>query len=147
MNQDRLTRSVKLAINFASTNNLLGIIIPNKLLHICPELVRSIRSKGLILVASGGGSNSNIQPMNLHKSSSSSQSKQSSGFENEEKPADADDDMNDDQDDDVDDDDDDEDEVDSDDKSHMEVDWGMGVNDVNGLRFNDILTFKDAIDM
>ncbi|GME90267.1 unnamed protein product [[Candida] boidinii] len=136
MNQDRLTRSVKLAINFAAINNLLGIIIPNKLLHICPELVRSIRSKGLILVASGGGNNNNIQPMDLNKSSLNNQSKELSGFEN------GDDVMNDGQED-VD----DEEDVDSDDKSHMDVDWGMGVNDVNGLRFNDILTFKDAIDM
>ncbi|GMF01461.1 unnamed protein product [[Candida] boidinii] len=74
--------------------------------------------------------------MDLNKSSLNNQSKELSGFEN------GDDVMNDGQED-VD----DEEDVDSDDKSHMDVDWGMGVNDVNGLRFNDILTFKDAIDM
>ncbi|GMG21750.1 unnamed protein product [Ambrosiozyma monospora] len=49
--QDQLTRSIKLAINFTTSNNLLGLMVPNQLLSICPELVKSIRSKGLILVA------------------------------------------------------------------------------------------------
>ena len=50
--QDKLSRSTKLATDFACTNNLLGITVPRELLQICPKIAQSIRSKGLILVAS-----------------------------------------------------------------------------------------------
>lgn len=49
---DKLTRSIKLAINYALSNNLLGIIVPETILNLSPEIVKSIRLKGLILVAS-----------------------------------------------------------------------------------------------
>lgn len=48
---DKLTRSIKLAINYACSNNLLGITVPERLLNLSPEVVKSIRLKGLILVA------------------------------------------------------------------------------------------------
>ncbi|QOU18326.1 hypothetical protein BRETT_000048 [Brettanomyces bruxellensis] len=50
--QDKLSRSTKLATDFACTNNLLGVTVPRELLQICPKVAQSIRSKGLILVAS-----------------------------------------------------------------------------------------------
>lgn len=53
--QDRLSRSTNLATEFAASNNLLGITVPNELLKICPKIAESIRSKGLILVASRDG--------------------------------------------------------------------------------------------
>lgn len=49
---DKLTRSIKLAINYACSNNLLGITVPERILNLSPEIVKSVRSKGLILVAS-----------------------------------------------------------------------------------------------
>lgn len=48
---DKLTRSIKAAINYVCANNLLGITVPERILSLCPEIVTSIRSKGLILVA------------------------------------------------------------------------------------------------
>ncbi|KAG7898305.1 hypothetical protein KL935_004455 [Ogataea polymorpha] len=92
--QDKLTRSIKLGTAFATTNNLLGIIVPNSVLSICPDLVKSVRSNGLILVAS----------------------------------------------------------KDNDETEHAEFGGLLEKSrdhdiDVNGLRFNDILSFKDAIDM
>lgn len=50
--EDRLTRSIKLAINYATSNNLLGISIPKKLLNLSPQIIKMIRSNGLILLAS-----------------------------------------------------------------------------------------------
>ncbi|KAH3666882.1 hypothetical protein OGAPHI_003331 [Ogataea philodendri] len=94
--QDQLTRSIKLAINFATTNNLLGLIIPNGILSICPDLIKSVRSKGLILVASKERDTTDDLEFEFIKS--------------------------------------------ADKLSDTEI-------DVNGLRFNDILSFKDAIDM
>ncbi|CDK27485.1 unnamed protein product [Kuraishia capsulata CBS 1993] len=101
--QDRMTRSIKLAISFACSNNLLGIIVPSKLLQMCPELVKSIRSRGLILVASktAFGVEEDI-------SSESNESR---------------------------------------DPDDMDEDDPFDEHDVNGLRFNRILSFKDAIDM
>lgn len=49
---DKLTRSIKLAISYAISNNLLGIIVPESILNLSSEIVKSIRLKGLILVAS-----------------------------------------------------------------------------------------------
>ncbi|VEU24199.1 DEKNAAC105440 [Brettanomyces naardenensis] len=86
--QDKLSRSIKLATDFASSNNLLGITVPNQLLKICPTMAKSIRSNGLILVATKD-----------EKGIGSKQSRNDAGA------------------------------------------------DVNGLRFNDILSFKDTIDM
>ncbi|ODV95644.1 hypothetical protein PACTADRAFT_69139 [Pachysolen tannophilus NRRL Y-2460] len=105
LTQDSITRSVKLSTNFAVMNNLLGIIIPSKLIKVCPELIKNIRLRGLILVSS-----------------------------NDISDQDADTDL---------------DEVDDDTK--MDIDGNIariGENDdVNGLKFNGILSFKDAIDM
>ncbi|GMM34444.1 Pho81 protein [Saccharomycopsis crataegensis] len=44
------TRSIDQAIGFASANNLMGVILPIKLLHCIPDLSNTIRSRGLILV-------------------------------------------------------------------------------------------------
>lgn len=50
--EDKMTRSIKLAINYATSNNLLGISIPKKLLNLSPQIIKMIRSNGLILLAS-----------------------------------------------------------------------------------------------
>jgi len=54
-NEDSATRSIKEATRFATLNNLLGIIVPSELLVLVPDLVESIRSRGLILVAAKKG--------------------------------------------------------------------------------------------
>ncbi|AOA61360.1 Cyclin-dependent kinase (CDK) inhibitor [Komagataella phaffii CBS 7435] len=82
VNQHCISKSIKQAVFFATSNNLLGIIVSNQLLKVCPRLIEDIRSRGLILVAS----------------------------ENNKTPYDI-------------------------------------IDDVNGLRLNDILTFQDDIDM
>ncbi|QPG75153.1 hypothetical protein FOA43_002498 [Brettanomyces nanus] len=92
--QDKLSRSIKLAADFASTNNMLGITVPAKLLRICPTMAESIRAKGLILVAAKDENGlvvkqGQIQPLVTK----------------------------------------------------------YGDINVNGLRFNDIVSFKDTIDM
>ncbi|ODV82874.1 hypothetical protein CANARDRAFT_204317, partial [[Candida] arabinofermentans NRRL YB-2248] len=92
--QDKLTRSIKLSVIFATVNNLLGLIVPNTILKICPELIKSIRLKGLILVAST-------------------------------------DDIN----------------YDYDISKKSLIDDVIDDIDINGLRFSDILSFKDTIDM
>lgn len=53
--EDSATRSIKEATRFATLNNLLGIIVPSELLVLVPDLVESIRSRGLILVAAKKG--------------------------------------------------------------------------------------------
>ncbi|ODV74430.1 Pho81p [Cyberlindnera jadinii NRRL Y-1542] len=53
--EDTTTRSLKEATNFATLNNLLGIMVPSELLALVPDLVDSIRSRGLVLVASKKG--------------------------------------------------------------------------------------------
>lgn len=50
--EDSTTRSIKDATNFATLNNLLGIVVPYELLILIPNLIDSIRSRGLVLVAS-----------------------------------------------------------------------------------------------
>lgn len=85
--QDKLSRSIKLATEFASSNNLLGISVPYELLAICPSIANTIRSKGLILMASK-------------------------------------------------------------DQNGLGRDLELPANlDLNGLRYNDILSFKETIDM
>lgn len=51
--EDRKCVSLKEAVNFASTNNLLGIICNEWLLRLVPRLIESIRAGGLVLVAHG----------------------------------------------------------------------------------------------
>lgn len=50
--EDKSTRSIKLAVNYAIANNLLGISVPKKLLTLSHQIVKMIRSNGLILLAS-----------------------------------------------------------------------------------------------
>lgn len=64
---DKLTRSIKLAINYAISNNLLGIIVPETILNLSPEIVKSIRLKGLILVASKDTDISHLEIEDLNK--------------------------------------------------------------------------------
>jgi CDK inhibitor PHO81 len=51
--EDRKCVSLKEAVNFASTNNLLGVICNERLLRLVPRLIESIRAVGLVLVAHG----------------------------------------------------------------------------------------------
>ncbi|CDR37917.1 CYFA0S01e19174g1_1 [Cyberlindnera fabianii] len=53
--EDPTTHSIMEATRFATLNNLLGIIVPSELLVLVPDLVESIRSRGLVLVASKKG--------------------------------------------------------------------------------------------
>ncbi|KAH3679236.1 hypothetical protein WICPIJ_008670 [Wickerhamomyces pijperi] len=48
--EENVVRSLNEATRFAILNNLLGIIVPNELLVLVPELVSNIRSRGLVLV-------------------------------------------------------------------------------------------------
>jgi CDK inhibitor PHO81 len=89
--EDATTRSIKEATNFATLNNLLGIIVPSELLMLVPDLVDSIRSRGLVLVA----------------------------FKKGQKDFDA----------------------------VEEVQTSLIKSDINGARFDDILSFKGDIDM
>lgn len=128
---DKLTRSIKLAINYACANNLLGITVPQRILNLSPEVVKSIRSKGLILVASKDDTDEHLL----------------SGFQNY--PNDIINDNN---------------------KIEIDDEEGIGESEItsdnysdydedlrnlekdgdikaNGLRFKDILTFADAIEV
>lgn len=49
--QERTSRSIKDAVNFAVNNNLIGLITSIHLLRLVPKLIPLIRSRGLILVA------------------------------------------------------------------------------------------------
>ncbi|ODQ78582.1 hypothetical protein BABINDRAFT_9346 [Babjeviella inositovora NRRL Y-12698] len=49
--EDVATYSLSAALKFATNNNLLGIIVAGRLLEAVPDLVATIRSRGLILVA------------------------------------------------------------------------------------------------
>lgn len=89
-NEDFSTRSIKEATRFATLNNLLGVIVPSELLVLIPDLVESIRSRGLILVAAKNG----------HKNDSAEDANST-----------------------------------------------LIKSDINGARFEDILTFKGDIDM
>ncbi|CCH43347.1 Ankyrin repeat protein nuc-2 [Wickerhamomyces ciferrii] len=91
-NEDFTTRSIKEATRFATLNNLLGIMVPSELLVLIPNLVESIRSRGLILVAS------------------------KQGFKNHE--------------------------IGNNDGNDTLI-----KNDINGARYQDVLTFKGDIDM
>lgn len=53
--EDRLTRSIKLALNYAVANNFLGMTVSKKLISVSPEIGKMIRSKGLVLVATIDG--------------------------------------------------------------------------------------------
>lgn len=64
-NEDSTTRSIKEATKFATNNNILGLICPNELLKVIPDLVEVIRQRGLILVASER--NENILNSNNHE--------------------------------------------------------------------------------
>lgn len=48
--EDNIVRSLNEATRFATLNNLLGIVVPNELLVLVPDLVSTIRSRGLVLV-------------------------------------------------------------------------------------------------
>lgn len=50
--QERTARSIKDAVNFSVSNNLIGLITSIHLLRLVPKLIPLIRSRGLILVAS-----------------------------------------------------------------------------------------------
>lgn len=65
--EDITTRSIKDATNFATLNNLLGVIVPSELLVLVPDLVDSIRSRGLVLVASKKG-DKDFEVHDLHAS-------------------------------------------------------------------------------
>lgn len=111
--QDLLTRSVKLGVNFVTQNNLLGLIVSSKMLKLCPGLIKTIRSRGLILVAS----KDEIIDENCDNDQAMT-SFDSDGHDEE--------------------------------FIHSIIEYYNNSdddNDVNGLRFNDILSFKDAIDM
>lgn len=112
---DKLTRSIKLAINYACANNLLGITVPERILNLSPEVVKSIRSKGLILVASKDDTDEN-----LLKGSNDYPVDKSTG-----KP------------------------VNETDEFDQDLKYLGSEGDIkaNGLRFKDILTFTDAIEM
>lgn len=121
--EDKLTRSIKLAINFACSNNLLGITVPEKILNLSPEIVKSIRSKGLILVASK-------DDMNLNFFQGISDVSEITDINYEECDVDVD-------------------------ESHIGDGLDQDIEDLeidgeikaNGLRFKDILTFTDAIEV
>ena len=49
--QENTSRSIKHAVNFAVSNNLIGIITSIHLLKLAPKLIPLIRSRGLVLVA------------------------------------------------------------------------------------------------
>ena len=111
---DKLSRSIKLAINYACANNLLGITVPERILNLSPEVVESIRSKGLILVASKDDTNDQLlKGYNDGAVGSDSESDQKSD--------DFDQDI-----------------------VNLERDGDIKAN---GLRFKDILTFTDLIEM
>ncbi|ODV59207.1 ankyrin [Ascoidea rubescens DSM 1968] len=90
--EDPATRSIKEAIKFSTMNNLLGIMLPSKILSLIPDLIPSIRSRELILVASKDDADLKLK----------------NDIKNE-------------------------------------VDYFH--SDINGMRINNVLSFKDAIDM
>jgi CDK inhibitor PHO81 len=118
---DKLTRSIKLAINYACANNLLGITVPERILNLSPEIVKSIRSKGLILVATKDDSaDENLLVIN---DNTTTQSNDKFDVNNivDDNVIDLDEDIR-----------------------ELETD---GEIRANGLRFKDILTFTDAIEV
>lgn len=111
---DKLSRSIKLAVNYACANNLLGITVPERILNLSPEVVESIRSKGLILVASKDDIDDHLlKGYNEYFGASDSDGDQRS------------------------------DDVDQD-IVNLERDGDIKAN---GLRFKDILTFTDLIEV
>lgn len=116
---DKLTRSIKLAINYACANNLLGITVPERILNLSPEVVKSIRSKGLILVASKDDCDNHLLKAYQDYAKDSVYI------------------------------DDDEIEIDNDEPLILDEDMKNLENEgdikANGLRFKDILTFTDSI--
>ena len=118
---DKLTRSIKLAVNFACSNNLLGITIPERILNLSNEIVKSIKSKGLILVASRDDDiNDSLLSFNNHKD-----------YESIEIDNDNEDNSN-------------ENDVDDDGLKHLEIDSDIKAN---GIRNNNVLQFIDSIEV
>jgi CDK inhibitor PHO81 len=110
--EDPTTRSIKEATRFATVNNILGVICPNELLKMIPDLVEVIRSRGLILVAS-----------ERTTSADTAQKVKGGEIENIEKH-----------------------------KNDVLVDGSAALlnglnNDINGVRFDNLLSFKGDIDM
>ena len=120
---DKLTRSIKLAVNYACHNNLLGITVPERVLDLSPEIVKSILSKGLILVASKDDSTDDTLLANLQIP--------------ELALADGDGDID----------------LSNTSSANEELDNNLKLLDsdgeirANGLRFKDILTFTDSIEV
>ncbi|KAH3674461.1 hypothetical protein WICMUC_003298 [Wickerhamomyces mucosus] len=56
LREESTIRSLSEATRFSTLNNLLGIIVPHELLVLVPDLIDTIRSRGLILVGSRKGS-------------------------------------------------------------------------------------------
>lgn len=54
--QEKTSKSIKDAVNFAVNNNLIGLITSIHLLRLVPKLIPLIRSRGLILVANNDSS-------------------------------------------------------------------------------------------
>lgn len=59
--QELTIRSIKEATNFILDNNLIGVITSIHLLNLVPKLVPLIRSRGLVLVASGDLGDTNLE--------------------------------------------------------------------------------------
>ncbi|KAI5951008.1 PHO81 [Candida jiufengensis] len=120
--QELIIRSIKEAVNFTISNNLFGLITSIHLLNLVPKLIPLIRSRGLILVASSdllnGNSNSKIY--------------NNEGSLNDQIEENAEDDEDEDE--------------DEEEKLKKEL-HSYTKTEINGLRFDDVLSFKEDITM
>ncbi|KAI5963539.1 PHO81 [Candida pseudojiufengensis] len=121
--QELIIRSIKEAVNFTISNNLFGLITSIHLLNLVPKLIPLIRSRGLILVASSDLLDSYSNSHLYNNNGGGNDNIENDNLENE-----------------------DEEEEDEEEKLKKEL-HSYTKTEINGLRFDDVLSFKEDITM